>query len=475
MQLRAEVPEVVAVQAVEPHRSADRAGRADRLRWGSRQPAPGGRLRSLRLVQERPRGAAPEQLAALASGPWPQVDQPVGGAGDEGVVFHHHHGLALVAQALEHLDQAAHIVGMKARRRFIQDDEQPAQLAQRQADELQPLHLPTGQGRRGAVKGQIPQPELRHQIAAGEEVRADGLQHPGLSGQGFHRGEVGSQFPNRQGGQVHDACPAPGHRQGFWPQARSVTGRAGGAADEAEDGVVPLAAQDLFHDGDEPTVEAILARPGGDAGPLQARFQWVLAVGDLQTLRSVQHHLARFVAQVPPRDVHGAAMGAEHLVQHLQGHLRIHQVAVRRADPQRAVSQGLGGIGHQQVQVQAVLHAQALALGAGAGLAVEGEEPPAGVDLRGGRAQPREEQAQEVPHLGEGAHGGARIGEAGALAHGHGGSQALDAPHGRARQAAHELPCVGGQRLQEAALAFPEQRVEGEGGLAGPGHTGDRP
>ena len=88
-------------------------------------------------------------------------------------------------------------------------------------------------------------------------------------------------------------------------------------------------------------------------------------------------------------------------------------------------------------------------------------------------AETGEQQAQEVPHLGEGAHGGAGIVQAGPLAHGHGGAQPLDGGHRGPAGASRELPGEGRQGLQEAPPALPEQGVEGQGGLAGAGDAGD--
>lgn len=188
----------------------------------------------------------------------------------------------------------------------------------------------------------------------------------------------------------------------------------------------------------------------------------------------VQDHLARPGRQGGPGDVHGAPVGPKHLVQHLQGHLGVHQVAVGGAHPQGALPQGPGRIGHQQVQVQAVLHPQAPAPGAGAFGAVEGEQAPPGPRPAGRTlAQTAVEQAQEIPHFGEGAHGGAGVAQGHPLAHRHGGPQALDGGHRRAGQGARELAGEGRQGLQEPALALTEQGIEGQRGLARARHTGD--
>jgi hypothetical protein len=51
--------------------------------------------------------------------------------------------------------------------------------------------------------------------------------------------------------------------------------------------------------------------------------------------------------------------------------------------------------------------------------------------------------------------------------------EALDRVHVGLVHLAQELPGVGGQRLDVAALALGVDRVEGQTGLAGPGQAGD--
>ena len=408
---------------------------------------------------------APQQVPTGGSGAGAQVDEPIRGADHAGFVFHHHHGLALVAQALEHADERAHFAGMQPRRGLVQHQEEAAQFAQGQAEQAQALGLAARKAGRGAIQAQVAQAQLQHQIAAGQEFVSDGRQHGGFGGSDdiscFSGQQKRAQFPDAEGRQVHDALPAPGHGQGLGPQARAPAGGAGAALYEAQDGVVALAPEDLLYDWHQAPVETVLARAGRDARPLEARLQWVLAVGHLQALGAVEHHMANLVRQLLPRDLHGATVGVKHLVQHRQGHLRIHEVAIGCAHAQGAFPQALRGIGHQQVQVQAVFDAKALAVRAGAFRAVEREEAATGLYAFGARAQPCEEQAQQVPAFRERAHRGTGIGLAAALAQGHSGAQALDAAGRGAPEAAHKVPGEGRQGLQEAALALAEQGVEG--------------
>ena len=61
----------------------------------------------------------------------------------------------------------------------------------------------------------------------------------------------------------------------------------------------------------------------------------------------------------------------------------------------------------------------------------------------------------------------------GLLVDGHGRREALDEVDVRLVHLAQELPGIGGQRLDVAALALGEDGVEGEGGLAGAGQAGE--
>jgi hypothetical protein len=84
-----------------------------------------------------------------------------------------------------------------------------------------------------------------------------------------------------------------------------------------------------------------------------------------------------------------------------------------------------------------------------------------------------EEQAQVVVQLGGGAHRGARGAHRVLLLERDGGPDVLDAVHVGPIEALQEHAGVGGQRLDVAPLAFCEERVEGQGGLARAGDPGD--
>ncbi len=95
------------------------------------------------------------------------------------------------------------------------------------------------------------------------------------------------------------------------------------------------------------------------------------------------------------------------------------------------------------------------------------------VDRAVGRAGAREQQAQVVVDLGHRADGGARVVRGGLLLDRDRGRQALDHVHVGLVHQLQELPGIGRQALDVAALAFGVQRVERERRLARARQPGD--
>ena len=79
-----------------------------------------------------------------------------------------------------------------------------------------------------------------------------------------------------------------------------------------------------------------------------------------------------------------------------------------------------------------------------------------------GVAGAREQQAQVIVNLGDGADGGARVVRSGFLLDGDGGRQALDQIHIRLFHQLQKLPRVGGKRFHIAPLPLGIQGVKGE-------------
>ena len=125
--------------------------------------------------------------------------------------------------------------------------------------------------------------------------------------------------------------------------------------------------------------------------------------------------------------------------------------------------------GRQQQQARALRHRHHAVHHLADGLGLDGFAGSGGV----GDAGARPEQAHVVVDFGDGADGAARVAAGGLLLDGDGRGQALDAVHVGLAHQLQELPGVGGEGLDVAALALGVDGVEGEGGLAGAGQAGD--
>ncbi len=89
------------------------------------------------------------------------------------------------------------------------------------------------------------------------------------------------------------------------------------------------------------------------------------------------------------------------------------------------------------------------------------------------RAQLDVQQAQKVPHLGGGAHGGLAPAARQALLNGHGGRNAVHRIHLGPACGLHDAAGVGVEAFEVAALAFVEQDVERQRGFARAADAGD--
>ena len=88
-------------------------------------------------------------------------------------------------------------------------------------------------------------------------------------------------------------------------------------------------------------------------------------------------------------------------------------------------------------------------------------------------ADAREQQAQVIVDFGDGADGRARVVRGRLLLDRNRRRQALNGVHVRLLHHRQELPSIGRQRFDIAALALGIERVEGERGLAGTGQAGE--
>ncbi len=76
------------------------------------------------------------------------------------VVLDDQHGVALVAKPPERAQQLVVVAGMQADRGLVEDVEYADQSATDLSGQADPLHLAAGQRRRGAIQGEIVEPDV---------------------------------------------------------------------------------------------------------------------------------------------------------------------------------------------------------------------------------------------------------------------------------------------------------------------------
>jgi hypothetical protein len=99
--------------------------------------------------------AAEDHLAAEAAGHRAHVDDVVRGAHHFLIMLHHDHGIAQVAQLLQHVDQALGIAGVQADAGLVQDVHAAHQAAAQGGGQVDALGLAAAEGIAAAVQGEV--------------------------------------------------------------------------------------------------------------------------------------------------------------------------------------------------------------------------------------------------------------------------------------------------------------------------------
>src|SRR5262249_47851990 len=101
-----------------------------------------------------------------------QIDDPVGGLDHVEVVLDDDHGIAVVAQAMQHAQQQVYIMEMQTRRRFIQYIQGPAGVALGQFQrKLYALSLAARQGGRALPELDIAEPHIEQRLELARQHR----------------------------------------------------------------------------------------------------------------------------------------------------------------------------------------------------------------------------------------------------------------------------------------------------------------
>ena len=206
---------------------------------------------------------------------------------------------------------------------------------------------------------------------------------------------------------------------------------------------------DLHHSPGEP--ESRLDRVGDAAEDVVARHQAVDDHGDVVLVALLQHRRLGELDQLAVDDRARVALGSELAEE-------VDELALLLADDRRddLVPRALGQL-HELVGD--LLHGLAL------------DDLPALGTVRHADARP--EQAHVVVDLGDRSDGRTRVAVRRLLIDGHRGAEALDEVDVGSVDLTEELASVRAQRLDVAALALREDRVEREAGLSGTAEAGE--
>ncbi len=181
------------------------------------------RLR-LRDLGRRARG---DDLAAVASRPRAEVDQPVRLLHRLVVVLDHHHRVADVAQVLEGGEELLVVALVEADRWLVEDVDDAGQLGADLAGEADPLALAAGEAGSGAVEGQVGEAHVEEEAQAradlleelGRDLRLRALELEGV--------EEGVGLRDGEGRDLGDRPSRDLHAEGLGADPPAVAGRAG--------------------------------------------------------------------------------------------------------------------------------------------------------------------------------------------------------------------------------------------------------
>ena len=171
-------------------------------------------------------GAAGHQFAAQASRARTEIDDVIRALDCLGVVLHHKHGVAHVAQVGEGFQQAIVVARMQADGRLVEHVEHAAQFGADLRGQADALRLAAGEGGGGAVEAEIVQADGGEKFQAA----ADFVHHAAgdlvLAIGEFPIAHRHQRARNRQPGEFADGEILHAHREAGRAQALAVAGRA---------------------------------------------------------------------------------------------------------------------------------------------------------------------------------------------------------------------------------------------------------
>ena len=310
------------------------------------------------VAQQLVVGPLEDHAASLLAGARTQVDHVVGLGHDGAVVLHHEHGVALVAQRLQHADEALGVRGVQADGRLVEHVQRAPQPAAERAREGDALGLAARQARERAVERQVPEPDVGQELQPPQELGAHALHHRRVALLRLPRRKEHAKRVDGQRRQLLDVPLAHEHGARLVAQPPALAGRAR-------------------------LVPAVAAQEDADLHLVLLRLQRAEEADDAgELLVALEDGTPVLLRQVLPGDVHrDAAPPREALQLRAQGPI---VRAVPRLD--RAVGERAGGIGYDERLVDLDQVPEAVAGRTGAARAVEGEELRLGLLVRARRS-----------------------------------------------------------------------------------------
>ncbi len=139
----------------------------------------------------------------------------------------HEQGVAGIAEAVHHPDDAVHVARVQADAGLVQHEQGVHQGGAQGGGEVDALHLAAGQGAGLAVQRQVAQPHLVQEPYPRAQLLQDRLRHRLLVAAQLQRFQPAPQLLHRQGAHLGDGATHHLHVHRFVPQPRPLTVRTG--------------------------------------------------------------------------------------------------------------------------------------------------------------------------------------------------------------------------------------------------------
>ena len=141
--------------------------------------------------------AGMDKLTAVDPSSRSQIDHMLRPADRLLVVLDHHHGVPLVLQVPQGVEEQLIVPGVQTDGGLIEDVAHPPQIGSQLGGQTDALRLPTAQRGSGPVEGQIGQADLTEKVEAGSQLRQDIPGNLGFPAAKLQGGKVSPCSPHR--------------------------------------------------------------------------------------------------------------------------------------------------------------------------------------------------------------------------------------------------------------------------------------